>query len=100
MADTIITVMILIPIYGLFIWTYFNPKESMLFGKRWMYKEEPEISSKAIRFTKFVSINGMVFLTIFVLSHFLEIYFLRLLLVVPPFVVLIGAIKIFTKDND
>lgn len=100
MADMFITVIVLIPIYGLLIWTYYNPRESMLFGKRWMYKEVPEISSSAIRFTKFVSINGMAFLTILVLSHLFEIYFLRLLLVVPPFVVLFGAIKIFTNDND
>jgi hypothetical protein len=101
MATTIFfTVIILIPLYGLLIWTYYCPEESLLFGKRWMYKEEPEISRTAIRYTKFASITAMVFLPVVVLSLILEIYLLRLVLVVFPLVFILGAIKIFTDDKN
>jgi hypothetical protein len=94
------TVVIMIPIYGLLIWAYFCPEESILFGNRWMYKEEPEISSTAIRYTKFASITAMVGLPIVILSLILEIYVLRLVLVVFPLVFIFRAIKIYTDDKD
>lgn len=100
MAETIITVIFMIPLYGLLIWTYYCPEESILFGRRWMYKEEPEISKAAIRYTKFASITAMVGLPIVLISFILEIYVLRLVLVVFPLVFILGALKIFTDDKD
>ncbi|MHC0036650.1 hypothetical protein [Pseudoneobacillus sp. C159] len=94
------TLVIMIPIYCLLIWTYYYPEESMLLGKRWMYKEEPEISSSAIRYTKFASITAMIGLPVVVLSLILEIYVLRLVWVVFPLVIVLGAIKIFTDNKD
>lgn len=47
-----IRIVFMIPMYGVLIWTYFCPEDSLLWGKRWMYKEEPEISNSAIRFAK------------------------------------------------
>lgn len=41
--------MLLLIMYGIIIWTYFNPKESLLWGRRGIYKEEPEITESAIR---------------------------------------------------
>ncbi|WP_211279016.1 hypothetical protein [Sutcliffiella halmapala] len=49
MADTILTIILLLPVYGVLIWTFFHPEESMLLGNRWMYKGEPEFSEDAIR---------------------------------------------------
>jgi hypothetical protein len=94
------TVVIMIPIYGLLIWTYLDPEESMLFGKRWMYKEEPEMSSTAIRYTKFAAITAMVGLPFILISLLSEIHVLRLVLVIFPLVFIIGALKIFTDDKD
>jgi len=54
----------MIPMYGILIWTYFCPEDSLLWGKRWMYKEEPEISNSAIRFAKVSSLTAIVVLTI------------------------------------
>ncbi|EPY13684.1 hypothetical protein SAMN04488689_10630 [Paenibacillus sp. cl6col] len=54
----------MIPMYGVLIWTYFCPEDSLLWGKRWMYKEEPEISNSAIRFAKVSSLTAIVVLTI------------------------------------
>lgn len=52
------------PLFGVLIWTYFCPEESLLWGKRWMYKEEPELSEGAIRYTKIASLIAIVVLTI------------------------------------
>ncbi|GMK48869.1 hypothetical protein PghCCS26_59990 [Paenibacillus glycanilyticus] len=61
-----------VPLYAVLIWSYFEPRESLLWGKRWMYKEEPEISESAIRYTKIASIATIVFITlIIVLSFFI-----------------------------
>jgi hypothetical protein len=90
----------MLPIYGLLIWTYYDPEESMLFGKRWMYKEEPEMSSAAIRYTKFAAITAMVGLPFVLISLLLEIYLFRLVLVIFPLVFVFGALKIFTDDKD
>ncbi|BAK16747.1 selenocysteine lyase [Solibacillus silvestris StLB046] len=43
-----IIITLLIP-YGIIIWIYLNPKESLLMGRRGIYKEEPEITESAIR---------------------------------------------------
>jgi hypothetical protein len=91
---------IMIPIYGLLIWTYYNPEESMLFGNRWMYKEEPEISITAIRYTKFATMTAMIGLPIVIISLILEIYILRLVLVLLPLVIVFGAIKIFSDNKE
>ncbi|HIW32983.1 MAG TPA: hypothetical protein IAA29_09380 [Candidatus Paenibacillus intestinavium] len=57
-------IVFIIPLYGILIWTYFCPEESLLWGKRWMYKEEPELSEGAIRYTKVSSLIAIVVLTI------------------------------------
>ncbi|MDI2588497.1 hypothetical protein OR571_15585 [Psychrobacillus sp. NEAU-3TGS] len=63
MADILMGFILMIPIYGVLIWSYFRPKESMLWGKRWMYKEEPEISTSAIRYVKFASLASIIIMT-------------------------------------
>lgn len=86
----------MIPIYVLLIWTYLYPEDSMLFGNKWMYKEKPEISEEAIRFTKFLSVVTMVGLTIAVISVFFDSYFLMFILVLGlPTVLIYGVTRIF-----
>jgi hypothetical protein len=94
------TIIIMIPIYGSLIWAYFCPEETLLFGNRWMYKEEPEISNTYIRYIKFASMTAMIGLPIIILSLILEIFVLRLVWVVFPIVFIFGALKIFTDNND
>ncbi|TCM87931.1 hypothetical protein EV294_11612 [Paenibacillus sp. BK033] len=65
-------IILLLPLYAVLIWSYFEPRESLLWGKRWTYKEEPEISESAIRYTKIASLVTIVFITlIIVLSFFI-----------------------------
>ena len=103
MDDIILSIILLIifmiPLYGVLIWTYFCPEESILFGKRWMYEEEPEVSEAAIRYTKFASMVVMIGLPIILISFISEIYLLRFSLLIVPLVVLIGAIKIFGNEK-
>ena len=65
-------ILLLIP-YGIIIWTYFNPKESLLSGRRGIYKEEPEITESAIHNTKAkalitIILYPIIFTIIFVYS--------------------------------
>lgn len=71
LGEIFIGFILLIPIYGVLIWSYFCPEESLLWGKRWMYKEEPEISQGAIRYTKVASLVSVIVLTlIFVILNY------------------------------
>ncbi len=54
MFDTIVVIILAMPLYGVLIWSYFYSQESLLWGKRWMYKEEPQIADGAIRYIKVV----------------------------------------------
>ena len=97
MAEKILLFILMLPIYGLVIWSYIYPEESILFGKRWMYKEEPELSDEVIRYTKFASMVVMIGLPIVVISFVFDIFFLSLFtLVLIPLAVIYGALKIFT----
>ncbi|CAG9621534.1 hypothetical protein [Sutcliffiella rhizosphaerae] len=62
--EAILWFILIIPLYGVLIWTYFYPEESMIFGHRWKYREEPEFSDVAVSFTRFGAIVGIFFLTI------------------------------------
>ncbi|WHT49072.1 hypothetical protein QNH10_05215 [Sporosarcina thermotolerans] len=42
-------------------------------GKRWMYKEQPEVSDEAIKFTKILSIIGIVVLTLIFVVSFIKL---------------------------
>lgn len=59
----IMIIIITLPLYGVLIWSYFYPEESFLWGKRWMYSEEPEPSEDAIIFIKIKSIIGIILVT-------------------------------------
>ncbi|HWK21500.1 MAG TPA: hypothetical protein VNS08_00560 [Ureibacillus sp.] len=65
MLEIIVGFFLSIPLYGVLIWSYFCPQESLLFGKRWVYKEEPEISDGAIRYIKVASLTSIIGLTLF-----------------------------------
>jgi len=54
----------IIPLYGVLIWSFFYPKESLLWGKRWMYQEDPETSAGAIRYIKVASLITLIGMTL------------------------------------
>ncbi|MCL1696234.1 MULTISPECIES: hypothetical protein [unclassified Lysinibacillus] len=100
MAENILLIILIIPLYGSIIWSYFYPEESLLFGKRWMYKEEPELSNAVIRYTKFTSMIGMIGLPIVIIGFIFDIFILKFSLAGFILVVVIGAFKIFTDEKD
>lgn len=98
-AAVFIVIVLLIPLYAVLIWTYSEPEKSILFGKRWMFKEEPEPSQKAVRYTKFFSMTVMIGLPIIITSFLVDVHILRLTPVVLFLVLIIGAMFIFAKED-
>jgi len=54
-------------VYGVLIWTYFNPEESLLKGRRRMYKEEPQLTESAIRNTKAKALISIIVITLIII---------------------------------
>ncbi|WP_060206259.1 hypothetical protein [Sporosarcina koreensis] len=98
-AEMILTVILMIPLYAFFIWTYNCPEDSFLFGKRWQFKEEPEVSPNMVRYLKFTSIAAMISTPIVIFSIFFKQSVFGLALLAFIFVIVIGAFIIFTGEN-
>lgn len=67
-------ILLLLILYGIIIWIYFKPKESLLWGRRDIYKEEPEITESAISNIKMkalitIILYPIIFTIIFVYSY-------------------------------
>lgn len=60
-------IVFLIPVYGLLIWSFVYPEDSHLFGKRWMYEEDPELNEMAIAIHKKVSLIALIVITLMLL---------------------------------
>lgn len=73
-SGIILAVIFAIPVYAYLIWTYSCPEESLLWGRRWTYKDEPEFSEAAIRYAKFSSMTAMIGIPIILISLFFEMY--------------------------
>ncbi|MBU5674893.1 hypothetical protein KQI88_00495 [Alkaliphilus sp. MSJ-5] len=72
-ASFFILIVFSIPIYGLLIWQYIEPEEIFLWGRRWMYEEEPEPSEELIEYYKKTAIIGIVFMTIVIIISFIKL---------------------------
>ena len=70
-SEWFILIVLSIPIYGLFIWSYLNPEDSYLFGKRWMYEEDPELTEEAIKYMKRTSMIIIIILSLMILRLFM-----------------------------
>jgi 3-deoxy-D-manno-octulosonic-acid transferase len=68
-SEWFLFVFFLIPIYGLLIWSYLNPEESHLWGRRWMYVEEPELSEDSIWIHKIIIMVIIIVMTIILLLN-------------------------------
>ncbi|MGN7298659.1 hypothetical protein [Ferdinandcohnia sp. SAFN-114] len=98
MAEVILCLILMIPLYAVLIWTYFNPEESMLFGQRWMYKGEPEFSEHAIRYTKFMARVGILLITMVFVLFIIDHIIIRLIIILG-FIsyVIIGGYRLLQK---
>lgn len=69
MTEIFLILIFIGPLIGILIWSYRNPKKSILWGRRWAYKEEPKITEGAISYVKFTSMIGIgvLILTIFII---------------------------------
>lgn len=70
----LLMIVVFLPLYAVLIWMYKDPKESLLWGKRGMFKEEPELTEAAIQNAKKMAVYGLIFLTWMLLLGMLLIY--------------------------
>lgn len=75
-ADLLIFIILLIPIYVALIYSYQYPEESILFGRRWMFKEEPELTEEAILLNKKISLIAIVVISFFLIFSIIKSLFL------------------------
>ena len=66
-AEWFLLIVFLIPLYGLLIWSYLNPEDSHLLGRRWMYNEDPELNEVAISLHKKASLIALIVITLMLL---------------------------------
>jgi hypothetical protein len=66
-GDWFLLIVFLMPVYGLLIWSYINPEESHLLGRRWMYNEDPELNEAAISLHKKISLIALILITLMLL---------------------------------
>ncbi|MCA1319588.1 hypothetical protein LC085_06645 [Bacillus tianshenii] len=101
MADALLYFIFMIPVYGVLIWSYLCPEESMLFGERWMYKEEPEFSEDAIRYTKFAASVGIFGITMILVLFVIENRLIKFFIILGFIIyVVIGGYKLLKKYLD
>lgn len=62
-----ISIVLSIPIYGLCIWSLYQPEESYFFFDRWRYKEIPELSDIQIKLIRIGSVVTMIVFTIYLI---------------------------------
>ncbi|MBD8033128.1 hypothetical protein [Solibacillus merdavium] len=58
-------------IYAVLIWIFFNPKKSLVWLKRMKYKEAHQVIEGTIRYSKWVSLIGILMLTLIILVIFI-----------------------------
>lgn len=64
--DIVLAFILLIPLFAVLLWSYFYQKDSILWGKKWLYKEEREIPYGAIRYMKVTSLISVIVLTLII----------------------------------
>ncbi|WP_453993793.1 hypothetical protein [Bacillus nitroreducens] len=101
MAEVILYFILMIPVIGILIWTFFHPEESILFRQRWIYKDEPEFSELAIRYTKFSSIV-VVYLILMIFVFQLVTNFLIRFFILFGFILyfIIGGLRLLKQYVD
>ena len=97
-VEIIGTVIFLLPVYAILIWSYLEPEKSKFMGRRWMYKEEPEASPKAIRYTKFAAMTAMIGIPFILLSFYTD-NMLRFIPLIFIFIIVFGGLKILLSQD-
>jgi len=65
-------ILLILIVYGVLIWTYFNPEKSLLQGRRGMYKEEPQLTESAIRNTKAKALISIIVITLIIIIFIIK----------------------------
>lgn len=67
-------------LYGIAIWTFLNPEESLIIFRRWEYKEEPVFSDLAVTVQKYGALFVVLFLTLIAIHFTVDKPFVSLIL--------------------
>ncbi|WP_252504365.1 hypothetical protein [Sporosarcina sp. Marseille-Q4943] len=73
MLTFIFTFILFSPVYIIFFLQYNYPEDAIMWGKRWMYNEAPDISDEAIKYTKISALIGIGVLTLMFLIWFIKV---------------------------
>lgn len=71
---------------------YVFPKKSLMLFARWEYKNEPTFFVFRIRLNKYLSLFGILLVTIFIIDCFVDIAAVRMLLTLGVIVFVVIAI--------
>jgi hypothetical protein len=63
-----------IPVYGICIWSLYEPEESYFFMKKWQYKELPELSDVQIKLIRIGSVAVMIIMTVQLIMMAIETF--------------------------
>lgn len=63
-----------IPVYGICLWSLYEPEKSYFFFDWWRYKELPELSDAQIKSIKVGSISVMILMTLKLISLAIETF--------------------------
>ncbi|PKR77574.1 hypothetical protein CEY16_06445 [Halalkalibacillus sediminis] len=66
-AEWFIIIVLVVPLIALLIWMIKEPEEGYLFGKRWMFRSEPELSEDGVFFTRLSSIIALAIILLILL---------------------------------
>ncbi|MBB4824835.1 hypothetical protein HNO89_002061 [Sporosarcina luteola] len=72
MFTLILACILFSPLYLFLILQLKYPEETIFWGERWMYNEDPKLSDEGIKYTKIKAIIGIVILTMIFLIWFLK----------------------------
>lgn len=99
-AEIFLTVIFMIPLYVFLIWAYSSPEDFLLFGERWKYQEEPELSPNFVRYIKSATVFTMILSPIVLLSLLFKPDFFGIALMVFIFgIAIMGVFIILTADR-
>lgn len=62
MGEKVVMLFLFSPIVVLLILSYLKPEEMLLWGKSFIYDEEPEFSEGYIKYTKYASLVALMFI--------------------------------------
>lgn len=72
MLTVILTFLLSSPLFILLVLQLKYPRDMILWGQRWKYNDDPDISDAALKYTRITSILGVIFFMAFFVLWFIS----------------------------